>query len=102
MENSTPGNSVATVRDEASASMSASVRYVQWSADAACASTATATPGPNPSWLACTRGHSPAARPAASTVRASSAPNAPSSQNTSTHLAYGAHAASIGPQTRST
>ena len=40
--------------------------------------------------------------PAASTARASSAPNAPRSQNTSTHLACGAQASSIGPQTRST
>ena len=36
---------------------------------AAPASTATCTPGPGPSWLACTRGCRPAAVPAASTAR---------------------------------
>ena len=37
------------------------VRWVQWSAEAAPSSTASATPGPGPSWLACTRRPSPAA-----------------------------------------
>ena len=40
--------------------------------------------------------------PASSTVRASSAPNAPSSQNTSIQRAYGAQASSIAPVTSST
>src|SRR5215469_591293 len=98
--NSAPGSSVATVSDDASAATSVSLRNVQWSAEAAPASTATVTPGPGPSWLACTRGSSPRAFPAASTARASSAPNAPRSQNTSTQRACGAHASSIGPRTR--
>ena len=100
--NSTPGSRVATTGVDTSASTSSSVRNVQWSADAAPASAATRTPGPGPSWLACTRALSPAARPAASTAAASSAPNAPSSQNTSTQRADGAQASSIGPHTRST
>ena len=40
--------------------------------------------------------------PAVSTARASSSPNAPRSQNTSTQRQCAAHAASIGPHTRST
>ena len=52
-------------RADTRASTSASVRNVQWSADAAPASAATWTPGPGPSWLACTRAVRPAARPAA-------------------------------------
>ena len=47
----------------ASASTSASVRWVQWSAEAAPSSTASRTPGPWPSWLAWTRGIRPAAAP---------------------------------------
>ena len=43
----------------ASASMSASVRYVQWSAEAHPSSTASCTPGRDPSWLACRRVPSP-------------------------------------------
>ena len=35
--------------------MSSSERYVQWSADAHPSSTASCTPGPCPSWLACSR-----------------------------------------------
>src|SRR5699024_5337582 len=46
VENSTPGSSVATVDPSASASTSASVRYVQWSTLAAPISTASCTPGP--------------------------------------------------------
>ena len=88
--------------EEASASTSASVRNVQWSAEAAPSSTASRTPGPGPSWLAWIRGSRPRARPAVSTARASSAPNAPRSQNTSTQRECGAHASSIGPHTRST
>ena len=45
VENSAAGSSVATVALEASRSMSASVRCVQWSAEAAPAATATLTPG---------------------------------------------------------
>jgi len=40
VENSTPGSSVATVSEAASAATSASSRWVQWSADAAPACTA--------------------------------------------------------------
>ena len=71
--------------------MSASVRYVQWSADAQPSSTASCTPGPKPSWLACSRSPSPAARPASSTARHWSASNAPCSQNASIQRACGAH-----------
>ena len=52
VENSAAGSSVATVRLAASASTSASVRNVAWSAEAASRSTAIRTPGPCPSWLA--------------------------------------------------
>ena len=82
--------------------MSLASRNVRWSAEAAPNSAASLAPGPGPSWLACTRGISPAAFPAFSTAAASSRPNAPFSQNTSTHRLCGAQAASIGPQTRST
>ena len=47
-------------------------------------------------------GLSPRARPAVSTARASSTPNAPRSQNTSIHRACGAHASSISPHTSAT
>ena len=40
--------------------MSSSVRYVQWSTDAAPSSTASRTPAPKPSWLPCTRRPRPA------------------------------------------
>ena len=43
--------------------MSSSVTWVTWSADAAFSSTAIWTPGPWPSWLACTRGVRPFAMP---------------------------------------
>jgi len=95
----------ATVPPPARASTSAPVRWVQWSTLAAPSSTASATPGPGPSWLPCTRSPSPAARPAVSTARASSASKAcglPGSQNTSTQRACGAHAASISPATSAT
>ena len=46
VENSAPGSSVATVPLPASASTSASSRWVQWSAEAAPTSTASCTPGP--------------------------------------------------------
>lgn len=75
---------------------------MQWSAEAASNSTAMATPGPCPSWFACSRGTSPAARPAVRISRVWSASNAPRSQKTSTNLAYGAHASSIGPVTSRT
>jgi hypothetical protein len=105
VENSTPGSSVATVADDASASTSAAVRNVQWSTLAAPSSTPSRTPGPAASCPACTRTPRAAARPASSTARASSASNAcgeAGSQNTSTQRACGAHAASIGPVTRRT
>src|SRR6185437_8741477 len=44
--NSAPGSSVATVPEDSSAATSAPDTNVQWSADAAPASTATVTPGP--------------------------------------------------------
>src|SRR5204863_7738697 len=69
VENSAPGSSVATVRESASALMSAGDRWVQWSALAASSSTANWTPPPGPSSLAWIRGTSPAARPAVSTAR---------------------------------
>ena len=100
--NSAPGSRVATVSDAASAATSASVRNVQWSAEAAPSSTPSRMPGPVPSWFAWIRGCSPRAMPAVSTARASSAPNAPRSQNTSAQRENGAHASSIGPRTRST
>src|SRR5262245_25483827 len=102
VENSAPGSSVATVDDPARASTSAGDRWVQWSALAAPSSTASATPGPGPSWLAWMRGSSPAAAPAVRMARDWSASNAPRSQNTSTHRAYGAAAAVISPQTSDT
>ncbi|GGX76898.1 hypothetical protein GCM10010324_22940 [Streptomyces hiroshimensis] len=46
VENSAPGRRVATVVPFARASTSASVRWVQWSAEAAPSSTASWTPGP--------------------------------------------------------
>ena len=47
--NSAPGSKVATTGVEVSTLMSASLRNVQWSAEAAPASAATRTPGPGPS-----------------------------------------------------
>ena len=105
VENSAPGSSVATVALFASASTSASVRWVQWSALAASSSTASCTPGPYESWLAWIRGCSPFALPAVRTARAWSPSNAwaePGSQNTSTQRARGAQAVSIGPATSAT
>lgn len=102
VENSAPGSSVATVLPWPSASTSASVRWVQWSADAASSSTASWTPGPYVSWLAWIRGCSPLARPAVRMARAWSPSKAPCSQNTSIQRACGAQASSIGPVTRST
>src|SRR5690606_40849893 len=55
--------------------------------------------GPGESWLAWIRGASPRAMPAVSTARDWSASNAPRSQNTSTHRAYGSTAVSISWQT---
>ncbi len=75
---------------------------MQWSADAQPSSTASCTPGPRPSWLACSRSPSPAARPASSTARHWSASNAPRSQKASIHRACGAHSASMSPQTSPT
>ena len=62
VENSIAGSRPATTPLEASASTSASVRYVQWSAEAAPTSAASWTPGPSPSWLAWMRGCSPHAK----------------------------------------
>ena len=50
-----PGGTSPRCCSPASASMSASLRYVQWSAEAHPSSTASCTPGPCPSWLACSR-----------------------------------------------
>ena len=102
VENSAPGSRVATVDDPASASMSTVDIWVQWSAEAAPSSTASCTPGPGPSWFACTRAPRPAASPAFRTVRARSPSNAPCSQNTSIQRAYGRAAASMSPHTSET
>ena len=95
VENSTPGSSVATVSEPASAAMSSSSRYVQWSTDAAPSATAICTPSPRPSWLPCTRGSSPWTTPAARMRRLSSGAKAPRSQNTSIQRLCGAHACSM-------
>src|SRR2546423_14947295 len=100
VENSAPGSNVATVDEPANASMSTVDRWVQWSAEAAPSSTASWTPGPGPSWPACTRAPRPALMPASRIVRDCSPSNAPRSQNTSTQRAYGTAAASMSPHTR--
>ncbi len=102
VENSAPGSSVATVAPLASASTSASVRCVQWSALAASSSTASRTPGPWESWLAWIRGCRPLALPAVRIARAWSPSKAPFSQKTSIQRACGAQASSIAPVTRAT
>src|SRR5918995_3987553 len=84
VEKSVAGRKVATVLLAASASTSTSLRYVQWSAEAHPSSTASWTPGPCPSWLACSRVPKPCRRAAVSTARHWSASNAPCSQNAST------------------
>jgi hypothetical protein len=96
------GRNVHTVSLPAKAATSSSVRYVQWSADAHPSATASCTPGPGPSWLACRRPPSPRACPASITARHWSASNAPTSQNASIQRACGAQASSIDPQTTST
>ncbi|CAM5641726.1 hypothetical protein SALBM135S_06417 [Streptomyces alboniger] len=102
VENSAPGSRVATVPLFASASTSASVRCVQWSALAASSSAASWTPGPYESWFAWMRGCRPLALPAVRIARAWSPSNAPFSQKTSIQRAWGAQASSISPVTRST
>src|SRR5690606_2260064 len=102
VENSAPGSRVATTPEEASASTSASDRWVQWSAEAAPSSQAIATPGPSPSCPACTRAASPARIPAERMCLVCSPSKAPRSQKTSIHLACGAQASSIGPATSRT
>src|SRR2546429_9441204 len=102
VENSAPGNRVATVSESASALTSASDRYVQWSALAAFSSTASWIPCPAVSWLAWIRIPRPVAAPARRISRDWSTSKAPRSQNTSTQRAYGRAAASMSPQTSRT
>ena len=94
------------VRPPASASTSASVRCVQWSALAAPSSTASCTPGPADELVGVHAQLQPGGRGRrVSTARASSPSKAcadAGSQNTSIQRAYGAQAASIGPVTRAT
>ena len=84
--------------EPASASTSASVRWVQWSALAAPSSTASCTPRPGAELVGVhPRAAARRAMPAVRIARAWSTSKAPRSQNTSIQRAYGAAAASIAP-----
>ena len=100
MENSAPGSSVATVSEPASASTSASDRWVQWSALAQSELDREPHAAARGELVGVdARAAARRAMPALSTARDWSTSKAPRSQNTSTQRAYGAQASSIAPVT---
>ena len=104
VHNSAAGNNVATVVLFAldRASISSSVMCVQWSHDATPNSTPNFIAPLGANWLAWIRVPRPALAPAFRISRDCSSLNAPRSQNTSIHFAWGRHAFNISPTTKST